>query len=108
MKSLFNTCLHTLSRTDKIPLFTEYLRLGIVQKIKGARYFFRLTNRGEEVDGEPRVGRIVPGEEAVKGLLKSWVPDALYQLDHSHVLGQFLKIKIKLQFDFCYRPNLDN
>ena len=50
-----------------------------------------VTDSGEEVDGKPRVCRVVSGEDPVEGLLQRRIADAVDQLPHAHVLSQFLK-----------------
>ena len=49
------------------------------------------TDRGEEVDRESGVCRIVPGEDPVEGLLQGRIADPVNQLAHAHVLRQLLK-----------------
>ena len=60
-------------------------RVSKVIKVKA------VTNRGEEVDGESWVCRIVSREDPVEGLLQRRVADPVDQLAHAHVFGQLLK-----------------
>ena len=49
------------------------------------------TDRGEEVDGETGVGRVIAGEDAFECGLQGGVACTGHELGHAHVLGELLE-----------------
>jgi len=85
------TWTRTRARTRAWAIFL-YLGLGIRFKMSSQIFSKAAQADGsEEVDGKSGVNGIVSWQKLIKCLLKSWISQSIVQLDHAHILGQFLQ-----------------